>query len=89
MAGPAILFARSPSLIALSYTFYSFAIAMAQVNGNSIDSARHFKGCSSIADYEVIDKLGEGTFGYAGHCLRLAENNQSDYGMRVTDTKTL
>ena len=33
-------------------------------NGVSADAPHQFRGCSTIADYEVIDKLGEGTFGY-------------------------
>jgi serine/threonine-protein kinase BUR1 len=27
-------------------------------------SIKQFRGCSRIADYEVLGKLGEGTFGY-------------------------
>jgi serine/threonine-protein kinase BUR1 len=26
--------------------------------------AKQFRGCSRIADYEILGKLGEGTFGY-------------------------
>jgi hypothetical protein len=26
---------------------------------------KHFHGCSRITDYEILGKLGEGTFGYS------------------------
>jgi hypothetical protein len=28
------------------------------------DPSREYMGCSSISQYEVLQKLGEGTFGY-------------------------
>lgn len=61
-----------PSLYALTGT--SMMASSPQSNGVSqeITNAKHaqtrrvpkqFHGCSRIADYEVLGKLGEGTFG--------------------------
>jgi len=36
----------------------------ASPNRQTTKITRHFKGCSKITDYEFLDKLGEGTFGY-------------------------
>ncbi|KAL9048848.1 MAG: hypothetical protein Q9162_007519 [Coniocarpon cinnabarinum] len=36
---------------------------MATMNRLGSYDTRRFKGCTSIADYEIVDKLGEGTFG--------------------------
>ena len=68
---------------------------MAAVNGAGSSTARHYEGCSSIADYDVIDKLGEGTFGYvesgqpwiSSHLARRARTSVDAPGIVEWSTK--
>jgi len=47
-----------------------------------------FRGCSSISKYEMLEKLGEGTFGY-GLCLGENANPSEVWKAQRTDTKEI